>query len=146
MKWTVIAAAMTLWWAGIAFSQEKGTSSSKGEPHMFKAVIHVNFADSERQKHGLRNVANMLKEVKNNFAIEVICHGAGIGLLVKDQSDHAAEVQQLQKQGVRFAGCENTMREKSISKENLLPGVETVPSGAVAIIRRQQEGFGYFKP
>jgi intracellular sulfur oxidation DsrE/DsrF family protein len=113
---------------------------------MFKALIHVNFSDAERQKHGLKNVANMLKEVGNKFEIEVVCHGAGIGLLVKEQSRHAAEVERLHKQGVRFAACENTMREKSIAKESLLPGVVTVPSGAVEVVRKQQEGYGYFKP
>ena len=59
---------------------------------MFKAVIHINFSDSERQKHGLKNVANMLQDVQGDFEIEVVCHGSGIGLLVRDQSDHAAEV------------------------------------------------------
>lgn len=113
---------------------------------MFKAVIHVNFSDNERQKGGLKNVANMLKEVGDKFEVEVVCHGSGIGLLVKDQSQHAAEVERLNKAGVRFVACENTMREKSIAKEGLLPGVVTVPSGAVEVVRKQQEGYGYFKP
>jgi intracellular sulfur oxidation DsrE/DsrF family protein len=112
----------------------------------FKAVIHINFSDAERQKHGLKNVANMLKEVGDKFEIEVVCHGSGIGLLVKEQSQHAAEVERLHRQGVRFAACENTMREKSVAKKGLLPGVETVPSGAVEVVRKQQEGCGYFKP
>lgn len=49
-------------------------------------------------------------------------------------------------EGVRFAACENTLRDKSIPKENLLPGIATVPSGAVEVIRKQHEGYGYFKP
>lgn len=131
---------------GVALLGQENKSSPKGEPKMFKAVIHVNFSDSERQKHGLKNVANMLKEVKENFEIEIVCHGSGIGLLVKDQTQHAVEVERLSKAGVRFAACENTMRDKSISKDSLLPGVVTVPSGAVEIIRKQQEGYGYFRP
>ena len=112
---------------------------------MLKAVIHINFADSERQKHGLKNVANILKEEKG-AEIEVVCHSGGIGLLVKDKSEHADEVDRLIKEGVRFAACENTLRDKSISKESLLPEVTTVPSGAVEVIRKQSEGYGYFKP
>lgn len=129
-----------------AVTGEEGKSSTKGEPKMFKAVIHVNFSEAERQKHGLKNVANMLKEVGDKFEIEVVCHGTGIGLLVKEQSQHAAEVERLIKARVRFAACENTMREKSIAKESLLPGVATVPSGAVEVVRKQQDGYGYFKP
>ena len=52
----------------------------------------------------------------------------------------------LTKDGVRFTACENTLRDKSIPKEKLLPNVTTVPSGAIEVIRKQQEGFGYFKP
>ena len=47
---------------------------------------------------------------------------------------------------MRFAACENTLREKGIPKESLLPGVATVPSGAAEVVRRQQDGFGYFRP
>ena len=113
---------------------------------MLKVVVHVNFSDAERQKHGLKNVANMLKEVKGAAEIEVVCHGAGIALVVKDKGEHADEVARLVKAGVKFVACENTMRDKSIPKENLLPGVTTVPSGAVEVVRKQQEGYGYFKP
>ena len=118
----------------------------KETPKMLKVVVHVNFADSERQKHGLKNVANMLKEVKGAAEIEVVCHGGGIGLVVKDKGEHAEEVARLVKEGVRFAACENTLRDKSIPKDSLLPGVMTVPSGAVEVVRKQQEGFGYFRP
>lgn len=118
----------------------------EGAKPMLKAVIHVNFADAERQKHGLKNVANILKEVKGAAEVVVVCHGGGISLVVKDQSPHAADVERLSKEGVKFLACENTMREKSIPKENLLPGVVTVPSGAVEVLRKQQEGYGYFKP
>lgn len=146
MKQLLIAATVALLGGGVVVSQEKDKAVSLGEPQMFKAVVHVNFADSERQKHGLKNVANMLKEVKDHFEIEVVCHGGGIGLLVRDQTQHAAEVERLSKQGVRFAACENTMRDKSISKDSLLPDVVTVPSGAVEIVRKQQDGYGYFRP
>lgn len=119
--------------------------AAEGEKPMLKAIIHINFIDSERQKHGLKNVTNILKG-EEGAEIEVVCHGGGIGLLVKDKSDHADEVARLIKNGVRFAACENTLRDKSIPKENLLPDVTTVPSGAIEVIRKQQDGFGYFKP
>lgn len=127
-----------------ADAQDKATP--KEEPKTLKAVVHVNFADSERQKHGLRNVENILKEVQGKATVEVVCHGAGITLLEKNHSKHAEQIEKLVKVGVRFAACENTMREKGIAKDDLLPGVVTVPSGAVEVIRKQQEGYGYFKP
>ena len=111
-----------------------------------KAVVHVNFADPNQQGAGLKNVANVLKEVGGAAEIEVVCHAAGIDLLVKGKSAHADQVAQLSKQGVRFRACANTMRERKLAKEDLLPGVTTVPSGAVHVLRKQQEGYAYFKP
>lgn len=127
-----------------ADSQDIGKSPDGGKS-MLKAIVHINFSDSERQKHGLKNVTNILKEEKG-AKIVVVCHGGGIELLVKDKSEHSEEVARLIKEGVRFEACENTLRDKSIPKEDLLPDVTTVPSGAVEVIRRQQEGYGYFKP
>lgn len=112
---------------------------------MLKSVVHINFPDSERQKAGLKNITNIMKEEKE-AVIEVVCHGGGVGLLVKDNTAHAEDVARLIKNGVRFVACENSLRDKSIPKENLLPDVTTVPSGAIEVIRKQQEGFGYFKP
>ena len=132
---------------GLGMRGESGdrAEASEGEDSMVKAVVHINFTDSERQHHGLKNITNILKE-QDEAVIEVVCHGGGIGLLVKDQSDHEEDVARLINEGVRFAACENTLRDKSIPKEDLLPGVTTVPSGAVEVLHKQQEGYGYFKP
>ena len=140
----LVAVGLTVWLGLRGESQDRFKAADGGKP-MLKAVVHINFADGERQKHGLKNVANILKEMKG-AEIEVVCHGGGIGLLVKDKSEHTDEVARLIKEGVRFAACENTLRDKSIPKENLLPGIATVPSGAVEVIRKQHEGYGYFKP
>ena len=113
---------------------------------MIKAVIHVNFSEPERQGHGLKNVENILKEVGNDAEIEVVAHGAGIGLLVKGESKHADAVQLLIEHKVKFVACRNTLRDKSIAEDRLLPGVQVTASGAVEVLRKQQEGFSYFKP
>lgn len=111
-----------------------------------RAVVHVNFGDAERQGKGLKNIANILKETGEKGEIEVVAHGAGIDLLVASKTKHAEQVAELRRRGVRFVACENTLTEKSISKGELLGGVETVPSGAVEVIRKQQAGFAYFRP
>ncbi len=113
---------------------------------MLRVVVHINFSDAERQKHGLKNVANILKEVKGEAEVVVVCHGAGIDLLVMEKSQFGDVVESLIKEKVRFEACENTLRDKAIPKDKLLPGVTTTPSGAVEVVRKQQEGFGYFKP
>lgn len=111
---------------------------------MLKAVFHVNFGDAERQKHGLNNIENILKEAADS-QIEVVCHGEGI-TLVEKKSKLADSVQSLAKKGIRFVACENTMKKKSLGKDDLVAGTTTVPSGAVEVIRKQGEGFAYFRP
>ncbi len=113
---------------------------------VLKVVVHVNFPEPGRQGHGLKNVVNILKEAPDT-QVEVVCHGAGIGLVEAARTEHAEAIKGLIEKGVRFVACENTMRQKSIGKEDLLPGVGTVPSGAVEVIRKQQrDGYAYFKP
>ncbi len=113
---------------------------------MLKVAVRGNFSDAEQQGHGLQNVQNILNDVGGAATIEVVTHGAGISLLVKGQSKHAEQIVKLMKRGARFAACENTMQEKSIRKDDLLSGVETVSSGATEVLRKQQEGYNYFKP
>lgn len=132
---------------GIALAKADPQAAHKSgkENSMISAVIHVNFSDSERQGHGLKNVVNILKEVPS-AKVEVVCHGAGIGLLVQGDTKHADKVQELIGNGVSFVACENTLKDKSIPKDKLLAGVTTVPAGAVEIISKQREGYSYFKP
>ena len=139
-RFGLMAAVLAVGLAQATWADEK----PEGGP--MKVVVHVNFPESGTQGAGLKNVANILKEAPDTM-VEVVCHGAGIGLVEKTRTDHAEAVESLIKKGVRFVACENTMRQKSIKKEDLLPGVGTVPSGAVEVVRKQQrDGFAYFKP
>lgn len=137
------------WWAIGFLVAALSTTITRGEEPSnggLKVVVHINFAESGAQGAGLRSLGSVLK-ADPQAQIEVVCHAAGIGLVEKTRSDHAAALTELIGKGVRVVACENTMRQKSIRKEDLLPGVETVPSGAMEVIRKQQkDGFAYFKP
>ena len=47
--------------------------------------------------------------------------------------------------GVRFVACENTMKQKNIKKEEILPEVGFVPMGIGEIIMKQEKGWSYLK-
>jgi uncharacterized protein len=125
----------------VAFAQQ----STQKEKKMLKAVIHINFGDVDRQKHGLNNIENILKDVPD-AELEVVCHSEGIGLITKQKSPDPEMIATLVKQGVKFVACENTLKKKSLTKSDLVDGVTTVSSGAVEVIKKQGEGFGYFRP
>lgn len=146
---TLIATTLVLALGAAIYAIDKPPrpdTNSQKETAMLKAIIHMNFEESERQKHGLKNIENILREAGSGSEIEVVCHGPGISLLVKDKTSHAEQVAALIKQGVQFAACENTMKQKQIPPDKLLSGVTTVPSGAVEILEKQTKGYGYFKP
>ena len=130
----------------VGMTQAESRAGDQPGSEVLKVVVHVNFAETGRQGHGLKNIANVLKE-DPAARIVVVCHGGGIGLVEKTRTEHAEAVEALVKKGVRFVACQNTMRQKSIRKEDLLPGVGTVASGAVEVIRKQQDdGYAYFRP
>ena len=142
----VLTSGAMAWFAALAQPQTAAAQPVKGEKALLRAVVHVNFGDAERQKHALKNVTNMIKAEGGRAEVVVVSHGPGIALVVKDKSPEAAGVERLIKEGVKFEACENTLRDKGIPKESLIPGVTTVPSGAAEVVRRQQDGFGYFRP
>lgn len=144
MKHLLAVVIGTLLFAAIAVAENQGSKNS-GSNGMLRAVVHVNFGDANRQEHALGNIENILKDVPK-AEIDVICHGEGISLVEMKKTQHSEKVQSLMKEGVRFVGCENTMKKKSIEKAELLAGTSTVASGAVEVLRKQQAGYGYFKP
>ena len=129
----------------ILMCSDARSQEPKASDAMLKAVVHINFEDPKRQEHALGNIENILKEAPDTI-IEVVCHGEGITLVERKTTKQADKIAALIKQQVSFVGCENTMRKKSLNKEDLLAGVGTVPSGAVEVLRKQQEGYGYFRP
>lgn len=113
---------------------------------MLQSVVHIDFTDPDRQAHGLHNIENILRDQEGSAEIEIVCHGAGLGLLIRDKSAHGDLLAGLIQKGIVVVACENTMNEKGIGPDDLVAGVGIVPSGAVEVIRKQQEGYAYFKP
>ena len=109
-------------------------------------VIQVDRKDPLSEKLALHNTANLLKYFgKNNVQAEVVAYGPGIDLLLK-KNKNADAVKKLTRQGVMFAACENTMHALHITRSQLNSDAHPVPSGAVAIIKREQQGWAYVRP
>jgi intracellular sulfur oxidation DsrE/DsrF family protein len=76
--------------------------------------------------------------------IEVLAYGPGIGILAKGAST-ASQMPDLERQGVKFVACQNAMRGAHLTQADLLPGVISVPSGVVELVRKQEAGYSYVK-
>jgi hypothetical protein len=119
-------------------------------PQQDKVVYHLSEGLAQAS-NGLRNIRNHL-EVNPNARIVVVSHARGIDFLMKDAKDANGNryedlVEQLKLRGVRFDVCEITLRNRKLTKDQLIADATYVPSGVAEVTRLQQrEGFAYLKP
>ncbi|MDR6809621.1 intracellular sulfur oxidation DsrE/DsrF family protein [Dyadobacter sp. BE34] len=122
----------------------KGAQATK---KMYKAIYQLNSDDDKKIKVTLKNIQNALDDprLKGKVQIELIVHGGGVALYMKD-GPYQAELMALLNRGVILAQCENTLRERKIDKEELWPFVSFAPSANGELIIRQAEGWAYIHP
>ena len=96
--------------------------------------------------------STMMRQAKNiliadpNTKLEIVCHGPGLDLIIKDKTTVQKEIEELNgKFKVAFAACEASMQRQGITKSQLLPQVVTVPLATLEISSKQQEGWSYLK-
>ncbi len=77
--------------------------------------------------------------------IEVMCHGPGMNLIHKEKSNVLPQIKALAARGIDFVGCEFTMKQKNIKREQLMDECRTVPGGILEIVDKQNQGYAYIK-
>src|SRR5438093_10554122 len=97
-----------------------------------KVVYHLN-SGLEQASDGLRNIRNHL-EVNPKAQIVVVAHALGVDYLMKGAKDRNGNpsdvaVEQLVLQGVRCDVCEITLRNRKLSRDQLIPAALFMPSG-----------------
>lgn len=94
----------------------------------------------------LNNAANVIKAfAPEPTEVEVVCHDSGIDLLLPGNAKLNARVLALEKSGVRFAACSNTLRGRHIKPSQLIKGVVVVDSGVAEVVRKEEAGWSYLK-
>jgi intracellular sulfur oxidation DsrE/DsrF family protein len=122
-----------------AFAQ----STDNGEKH--KIVVQFVSGDTLSQ-HSLINNLKNLREGWPKAEVEVVFHGNGIFMLLTEKTKYAKELQDfVEQKNVKMVVCGNTMKQKKITKEQLLPFVGTVPMGIGEIVIKQEQGWSYLK-
>ncbi len=92
----------------------------------------------------MKQLGNMLS-VSPTSQIEIVCHGPGLDMLVQSKSRIAAKIAEFSAKGVVFNACQFSMRERSVTPDQLLPQVQQVPAGIIYIVSKQELGFNYIK-
>lgn len=108
-------------------------------------IVHLNEAGTDKHSSVLQNVANLLDEMGPGLQVEVVAHGPGVDVCLRD-SLAASRVSGLIARGVVVAACENTLRLRGLQRDQLTDGVTTVPAGVAELVRRQRSGWAYVRP
>lgn len=113
----------------------------------YKALYILNNSDEKKIKGMLRNINNALEDprLKGKLQVELVAFGDGVDIF-KKSSHYDTLLTSLQKKGVLLAQCENTIRERKISKDDLWSFISYVPSGNGEIIIRQYQGWATVHP
>ena len=116
-----------------------------GQASPYKVVFDVTSRDTLDQKAVLRWIREITAE-NPKAELEVVMYGKGYELVLPEKSTFISEISEdLKNPNVSFKVCQIAMRNNKITKDQLLPGVGTVPDGIYEIISKQHENWGYIK-
>ena len=116
------------------------------DSHDDKLVIQVSENDARNWGLVLNNANNVLSAMPAGGAnLEVVVYGPGISML-KLGSPVADRIAAAMKAGIRVVACQHTMHGMHLTPADMLPDIGYVPSGAVELMRKQQQGWAYLRP
>ncbi|WP_290789638.1 DsrE family protein [Flavihumibacter sp. UBA7668] len=110
-----------------------------------RLVIQLNTGDTLIWNGMMKNLKNLKAGWGDSVQVEVVVHGPGIQFMMKEKTTQAIGIATFKKMGIEFVVCENTMRERNVSKEQLLPEAGFVKMGVGEIILKQEAGWSYMK-
>jgi uncharacterized protein len=110
----------------------------------YKVVIQLTSADTNVHKTMVKQLGNLLAAAPNT-KIEVVCHSAGLDILRTKHTVVYPKLKELNGKGVKFVACENTLKERKISKEEIIPESGYVKAGILEVIMKQEEGWSYIR-
>lgn len=125
---------------GVSFAQKK----DKKNKESYQIVFQLTTADTTAHKALMKQLAN-ITSVSPKTKIEVVCHGPGLDMLRNDKSIVSTKIEQFANQGVVFNVCQFSMKERSVSSEQILPSAKFVEAGILYVVELQSKGWFYIK-
>lgn len=109
---------------------------------VYKALYVLNNDDDKKISGILKSMKNALDDprLKGKLELELVVFGDGVKLFQKS-GIYEERLKELSAQGVILAQCENTLRQRKISKDSLFPFIAFVPTANGEIIIRQHQGW-----
>ena len=110
-----------------------------------RVVLQISSNDTLAWKGLMNNIRNLKTGWGDSVTIEVVAHGPGVEILVKGKTTQQEKITYFTSKGVVFVACENSMTERKIPKETIIPEAGFVKMGVGEIILKQEQGWSYIK-
>lgn len=136
VSWVLLGVLAVMAITPAAYAAEKGIE---------KIVIQVSDADPKTWNQALNVVKNLQQVYGKGTKIEIVAFGNGIGM-VKMDSEVGSRIEDTLQSGAEVYACQNTMRGRKLSKEDMLGKIGYVPAGVVEIIEKQRQGWATLRP
>jgi hypothetical protein len=105
----------------------------------------TNANDTMQQKAFIKQLEN-LNEYWPTANYEIVLYNQGLELVMKNNTTYLERLISLKNKGMRFLVCENTLKNRKISKDVFVTElVEYIPAGIAEIVEKQEQGWSYIK-
>lgn len=112
-----------------------------------RVIFELTTDDKDQWESVLNNAENVKKALgADKTDVEIVGHGGGLSMMMlAANAGLRPRMEELSHAGVVFAACENTMKKKNVTKEDLLPFAKPVDSGVAEVVRKEETGWAYIK-
>ena len=127
------------------FAAARPTPAHAAASTKYRTVFHVTENDPKKWAQVLNNAHFTQGEFgAKNIDIVVVMNGGGIDMM-KLESPVAQRIEEAKEAGVKFHVCQQTMAAQKVTKQDMLPQADYVPSGIADVIKLQRKGWLYVK-
>jgi len=142
MKKLILLSALFL-----VFGQMMANSDDKpvsGEQPAHRIIFQLSIGDTLAHKALMKQLGN-ITSVAPTTQIEVVCHGPGLDMLRADKSVVWEKIKLLAGPTITFMACEFSMKERNVTKDQIIPEAGFVKAGIIEIVSKQEQGWSYIK-
>lgn len=122
----------------------KAQTNSANQNPEHKIIFQLTSGDTTAHKQLIKQFNNILS-VSPTTKIEVVCHGAGLDMLVSGKTIVEDKIKTLAEKGVVFNACEFSIKERKVDRSKIISVSGFVPAGILEIVGKQEQGWSYIK-
>jgi len=122
------------------------TGATATQKH-YHAIYQLDTNDPKIIEKAIRNINNALNDPRlaGKIQLELIAFGGGTDAYLRG-GKYEQDLKALAEKGVIVAQCNNTLKERKITRDQLYDFIGIVPSGNGELIIRQAQGWSVIKP